>query len=175
MTRDRMAVFTMQGEDLPQATNRIDLDPHVRDAWGLPAGTGHLRAAPPRDRVRRALGAPPRDRDARRRRDHDVLDDVTPDRRAAWPTGPASRTPISRHIMGGARMGDDPATSVFDRWQRMHGVENVVCTDSSVFPTSTGYGPTLDDRRPGDPRQRAPWPASPPASTRLEPDPHLRQ
>jgi choline dehydrogenase-like flavoprotein len=40
-------------------------------------------------------------------------------------------------------MGDDPATSVFDRWQRLHGVENLLCTDSSVFPTSAGYGPTL--------------------------------
>ena len=50
---------------------------------------------------------------------------------------------MSRHIMGSARMGDDPRTSVFDRWQRLHDVENVVCTDSSVFPTSTGYGPTL--------------------------------
>jgi choline dehydrogenase-like flavoprotein len=40
-------------------------------------------------------------------------------------------------------MGDDPATSVFDRWQRLHGTENLLCTDSSVFPTSAGYGPTL--------------------------------
>ena len=40
-------------------------------------------------------------------------------------------------------MGDDPRTSVVDRWQRFHDVENMVCTDSSVFPTSTGYGPTL--------------------------------
>ena len=36
--RDHMAAFTMQGEDLPQATNRIDLDPHIKDAWGMPAG-----------------------------------------------------------------------------------------------------------------------------------------
>jgi choline dehydrogenase-like flavoprotein len=40
-------------------------------------------------------------------------------------------------------MGDDPSSSVVDRWQRFHDVENMVCTDSSVFPTSTGYGPTL--------------------------------
>ena len=45
--------------------------------------------------------------------------------------------------MGTCRMGDDPRTSVVDRWQRFHDVENMVCTDSSVFPTSTGYGPTL--------------------------------
>ena len=30
-SRDRMAVFTMQGEDLPSASNRIDLDPQVSD------------------------------------------------------------------------------------------------------------------------------------------------
>ena len=29
--RDKMVAFTMQGEDLPQATNRVDLDPGVRD------------------------------------------------------------------------------------------------------------------------------------------------
>lgn len=57
--------------------------------------------------------------------------------------GPGDPTPISRHIMGTARMGTDPRTSVCDQWQRLHDVENVVITDSSVFPTSTGYGPTL--------------------------------
>jgi choline dehydrogenase-like flavoprotein len=50
---------------------------------------------------------------------------------------------MSRHVMGTARMGDDPRSSVCDRWQRLHDVENVVVADSSVFPTSAGYGPTL--------------------------------
>jgi len=52
-------------------------------------------------------------------------------------------TPVSRHVMGTCRMGDDPATSVVDAWSRFHDVENMVCADSSVFPTSAGYGPTL--------------------------------
>jgi choline dehydrogenase-like flavoprotein len=141
--RDRMAAFTMQGEDLPQATNRVDLDPHVADAWGLPAGRvtydPHLHEvacarhwAPRFEEVMREAGA----------------------RRTFWATSPplpdhlARRTgtnpsPVSRHVMGTARMGDDPRTSVCDRWQRLHDVENVLVTDSSVFPTSTGYGPTL--------------------------------
>ena len=51
--------------------------------------------------------------------------------------------PTSRHVMGTTRMGDDARTSVCDRWQRLHDVDNVVVADSSVFPTSTGYGPTL--------------------------------
>jgi hypothetical protein len=36
--RDRMWVFTVQGEDVPQATNRVDLDPTVKDVFGTPAG-----------------------------------------------------------------------------------------------------------------------------------------
>ena len=140
--RDRMAAFTMQGEDLPQATNRIDLDPAVTDVWGLPAGRvtyvphRHEAAcaehwAPRLEAVLRHAGAqstfwitsPPLE-NARGRRQHDP-------------------TPISRHVMGTARLGTDPRTSVCDPWQRLHDVDNVVVTDSSVFPTSTGYGPTL--------------------------------
>ena len=56
---------------------------------------------------------------------------------------PRDPTPISRHVMGTARLGTDPRTSVCDPWQRVHDVDNVLVTDSSVFPTSTGYGPTL--------------------------------
>ena len=136
-----MAAFTMQGEDLPQATNRVDLDPGVRDVWGLPAGrvtyTPHRHEtacaehwAPRLEAIMRAGGA----------------------ETTFWVTSPPipgsdydafNPTPISRHVMGSARMGRDPRASVFDPWQRLHGVENVVCTDSSVFPTSAGYGPTL--------------------------------
>ena len=102
--RDRMAVFTMQGEDLPQAGNRIDLDPTVTDAYGLPAGrvtyTPHRHEiacaehwAPRLEAVMREAGA------------------ATPSGRhrrpspGATPTDRAAARPISRHIMGSARMG----------------------------------------------------------------------
>ena len=51
--------------------------------------------------------------------------------------------PESRHNMGTVRMGTDPATSVVDPAGRVHGLDNVVVADSSVFVTSAGYGPTL--------------------------------
>jgi hypothetical protein len=35
-TRDHLAAMTMQGEDLPQAANRVDLDPGLRDLHGVP-------------------------------------------------------------------------------------------------------------------------------------------
>jgi len=40
-------------------------------------------------------------------------------------------------------MGADPASSVVDRFGRLHDLPNVVVADSSVFVTSAGYGPTL--------------------------------
>ncbi len=142
MTRDRMAVFTMQGEDLPVSSNRIDLDPKVRDVYGLPAGrvtyTPHRHElvcaehwAPRLEAVMRVAGA-----------EHTFWV-TSPPIEGSDADRPGFIAPISRHIIGSARMGEDPATSVFDPWQRLRGVDNVICTDSSVFPTSTGYGPTL--------------------------------
>jgi gluconate 2-dehydrogenase alpha chain len=140
--RDRMAAFTMQGEDLPQRTNRVDLDPDVRDMWGYPAG--------------RVTYEPHRHEVAASRHWAPMLETVMKDAgatRAFSVTSPplagelgADTTfmaPVSRHVMGTTRMGTDPRTSVCNPWQRLHDVENVVVADSSVFPTSTGYGPTL--------------------------------
>ena len=50
---------------------------------------------------------------------------------------------MSKHVMGTVRMGTDPETSVADALGRLHQLENVVIADSSVFATSSGYGPTL--------------------------------
>ncbi len=138
--RDRLWAFTVQGEDLPQATNRVDLDPTVRDVHGFPAGRATYDVhphevvasryyAPQLEAVMREAGA-------------EFTFAATSPPLAGDRAGTRSAS-MSRHIMGTCRMGDDPATSVVDRWQRFHDVENMVCTDSSVFPTSTGYGPTL--------------------------------
>jgi gluconate 2-dehydrogenase alpha chain len=143
--RRRMWVFTMQGEDLAQATNRIDLDPSVRDVWGLPAGrvtyephrhelAASDHAAPLHEAVMLDAGAelafsatsPPRG---------DLDMHAT--------SNPLGVAPSSRHVMGTARMGSDPATSVVSSEQRLWDLDNVVVCDSSVFVTSAGYNPTL--------------------------------
>ncbi len=46
------------------------------------------------------------------------------------------------HLLGTAKMGDDPATSVVDRWGRCHDVPNLYIIDGSVWPTSAGMNPT---------------------------------
>ncbi|HEU5309653.1 MAG TPA: GMC family oxidoreductase [Acidimicrobiia bacterium] len=138
-TRDKMVAFTMQGEDLPQFTNRVDLDAGVRDVWGFPVG--RVTYSPHTHDVACAHHWGPR------------LEQVMTEAGAhgtTWVTSPGtpgSRAPdlepMSKHWMGTARMGADPASSVCDPWQRLWDVDNVVVADSSVFPTSTGYGPTL--------------------------------
>ena len=47
------------------------------------------------------------------------------------------------HLLGTARMGDDPETSVLDRYCRSHEVENLFVVDGGPFPTGTGANPTL--------------------------------
>ena len=46
------------------------------------------------------------------------------------------------HLLGTARMGDDPKTSVLDRWNRTHDVPNLYVVDGSCFVTSSGVNPT---------------------------------
>jgi choline dehydrogenase-like flavoprotein len=140
--RDRMAAFTIQGEDLPQVTNRVDLDPTVTDVWGFPAGRVTYR--PHRHEVAASRHWAPKLEAVMKRAGADHTFSVTSPPLAGEPGADTDfMAPTSRHVMGTARMGDDPAHSVCDRWQRLHDVDNVVVADSSVFPTSTGYGPTM--------------------------------
>ncbi len=142
--RRRLWVFTVQGEDLPQASNRIDLDPSVRDAWGLPAG--RVTYAPHRHELVASAHAGPLHEAVMLDAGAEVAFTATsppqgsPEDHARNPLGMA---PASRHVMGTARMGADPATSVVSPEQRLWDVENVLVCDSSVFVTSAGYNPTL--------------------------------
>jgi len=47
------------------------------------------------------------------------------------------------HACGTCRFGDDPKTSVLDRWNRSHQVRNMYVVDSSFFPSSGGTNPAL--------------------------------
>ena len=47
------------------------------------------------------------------------------------------------HPMGTTRMGDDPATSVVDRYGRVHGMENLYVAGASLLPGLMAVNPTL--------------------------------
>jgi gluconate 2-dehydrogenase alpha chain len=138
--RKRLWAFTMQGEDLPYAGNRVDLDPSVRDARGFPVA--RITYRPGRHELVAHEHFGPR------------LAEILKEMGAQWTAVTSSpgrgnagftpdSVPESRHNMGTVRMGTDPATSVSDPFGRLHAYDNVVVADSSVFVTSAGYGPTL--------------------------------
>jgi choline dehydrogenase-like flavoprotein len=47
------------------------------------------------------------------------------------------------HACGTCRFGDDPATSVLDRDNRAHDLDNLYVVDASFFPSSGGINPSL--------------------------------
>jgi gluconate 2-dehydrogenase alpha chain len=139
--RDRMWGFTMQGEDLPQPGNRVDLDPDVRDVRGFPVArvtySSHPFELAASHHYGTRLTAILEEMDAEW-----TVTTTSPD--ASFPYGGfLSPVPNSKHVMGTTRMGTDPATSVVDAFGRLHDVPNLVVADSSAFVTSSGYGPTL--------------------------------
>ena len=124
----RTASWGIFGEDLPDEANRVDLDDTLVDLSGIPAPRLHYRVG---DNSRRLL-------DFHIARAEESL-------RAAG----AYRVEAERlmrysgwHLLGTARMGDDPGSSVVDRWGRAHDVPNLYVIDGSVFVTSGGVNPT---------------------------------
>lgn len=63
--------------------------------------------------------------------------------KAAGATQAWAGAPQPQHILGGARMGADPATSVTNSYGQTHDVANLFVTGSSLFPTSAAVNPTF--------------------------------
>jgi choline dehydrogenase-like flavoprotein len=55
----------------------------------------------------------------------------------------AEKNEMLAHVCGTCKMGVDPATSVVDTENKLHGFENIYIADSSFFPTSGGTNPAL--------------------------------
>jgi choline dehydrogenase-like flavoprotein len=115
-------------EDLPDPENRVLLDPELKDSSGLPA---------PRVRYRISENT---------RRQLEWNCDRAREAHAAAGASTTFTTPIVNdqpgHLLGTARMGTDPATSVTDPNGRTHDVPNLYIADGSVFVTAGGVNPT---------------------------------
>ena len=58
------------------------------------------------------------------------------------------------HLIGTAHMGKDPSRSVVNEWGRSHDVKNLFIVDGSIFVTSAGVNPDLDDPGTGTAHRR---------------------
>jgi len=138
--RDRLCGCELIGEDLPYATNRVDLDPTVRDWRGIPVarityGPGPSEIAaqafylPWLVKLLKAAGA-------------DVAIAIPEIASSRFPIA-QDQVPATEHVMGGMAMGTDARTSATDWQGRHHHLDNLFVADGSVFPSSGAHNPTL--------------------------------
>jgi len=112
----------------------VRVDPEVRDRFGMPVAllSGDIHPEDRRaasmlaDRAAEWLEASGAARTFR----------MNADKRPEGPSG-------GQHQAGTCRMGDDPSTSVTDRWGRVWGHENLLMADGSVHVTNGGVNPVL--------------------------------
>ncbi len=113
-------------EDLPDESNRVELSGTDVDDVGLPVPQLHYR------------------RDANTTR---LMEWQVEHARRSLETAGASEIEVTwhganGHLLGTARMGLDPATSVVDEWCVSHDVRNLLIVDGSVFVTAGSANPT---------------------------------
>lgn len=127
-----VAFFTAFGETLPDAKNRITLDERATDKYGLPQlrfdiGYGDNEARMSDDAARQAKR---------------MLETAGALNVASFKLG--GGTPGgSIHEMGGARMGHDPAESVLNAHNQVHGVPNLFVTDGAAMASCGSVNPSL--------------------------------
>jgi choline dehydrogenase-like flavoprotein len=122
---------TAMGEVLPRYNNRVTISPDVTDAWGIPALHFDCRYT---------------DNEFNMARDAvNVLEELADD--CGWEV--ITRRPemfppgYSIHELGTCRMGEDPRTSVLNRWNQSHDVRNLFVVDGSSFVTGGSQNPTM--------------------------------
>lgn len=135
--RDRLLGVQMLGEDLPQWANRVDLDPDVRDVYGLPVARVTYSLHRHEKLASLYWGLKLRE----------ICKATGAEHAFFYPAGLGlvdNEVAVNtRHQSGTLRMGADPDASVVDSCGRMHDAPNVVVCDGSVFPTSGAFNPTL--------------------------------
>ncbi|MBI1748335.1 MAG: GMC family oxidoreductase [Acidobacteria bacterium] len=119
------------GECLARWDNFVELDKDRKDAWGIPVLKIHCAYG----KNEKAMVL-------------DMADTAAEMIEAAGGTEIARRTAhntpgLAIHEVGTARMGNDPKTSVLNRFNQVHDVKNVFVTDGSCYVSSPCQNPTL--------------------------------
>ena len=128
--------FSGRGEMIPNEDCYCELDPDVKDRWGIPVLRFHWKWSEHETRQAKhmqetfaslieAMGGKVRNR---------------PQADGARAIEPGGRV---IHEVGGAMMGADPKTSVTNAWSQTWDVKNVFVTDGATFCSNADKNPTL--------------------------------
>jgi len=123
--------FSVHG--VPREGNRVDLDPDVRDAFGVPVSRITHRT--------HAWGAPQQEWLAGQV--ERLLREAGAKFTVKRPFVAERAGGVGQHQCGSCRMGTDPRSSVTDRTGRVHDVPNVFIADGSLMTNAGGANPSL--------------------------------
>ena len=121
----------MMGETIPKETNKITLDPIKKDAHGLPIMHMDVSYDDNDDKMVK-----------------DFIEQFTEMYTKAGFKNIRSRDSkqapgLDIHEMGGCRMGNDPKTSMLNKWNQMHAVKNVFVSDGASMTSTSTQNPSL--------------------------------
>ncbi len=118
--------LTVLADDLPEETNTVELDEEAVDSNGIAAA-----------KVTYSLSE-----NSKNMLDH-ATKRVTEVLEAAGAREVVVPPPNNMaHLMGTARMGNDPKNSVVNAYNQVHGIPNLFVVDGSSFTTGAGVNPT---------------------------------
>jgi len=118
-------------QEMPLWDSRVQLDPKVKDRWGIPV----LRISGDRHPHTLEIGAAMAAKAEMWLKEAGAID--------TWRKLPGRGTSGGQHQAGTCRMGNDPKTSVVNRYCQVHDVDNVFVADGSVHVTNGGFNPVL--------------------------------
>ena len=121
----------MMGETIPKETNYVSLDPVKKDAWGIP----QLKISIDYD-----------DNDEKMIQDffNEMKTMFTDAGFTDFKTSDSKQAPgLDIHEMGGVRMGNDPKTSMLNKWNQLHACKNVFVTDGACMTSTGNQSPSI--------------------------------
>jgi choline dehydrogenase-like flavoprotein len=122
---------TAMGEVLPRFENHARIDPAKVDAWGIPVL--HFQCRYSDNEFNMAKDAVETLGEVCRQAKFEVLHRND----KMFPPG------HSIHELGTCRMGDNPKTSVLNKWNQSHDIKNLFVVDGSSFVTGGSQNPTM--------------------------------
>jgi choline dehydrogenase-like flavoprotein len=134
--KDRLEGFTRtmastgHTTSLPQESNSVSIDPVLKDAWDIPAIRVTYKDHPDDMATAKFF----------QDRSFEIVEAAGA--KKIWRDAVAENT-FGVHLLGTARMGNDPSSSVVDKYHRTHDVRNLFVCDGSSFVTSGRGQPTM--------------------------------
>lgn len=131
--RDRAGAYISMGafgEVLSRYENYVDIDPTVKDRWGIPVLRFHYKFGDNEHKMAADMAD-----SAREMFEQAGIEIVSLDRQVlteGW----------SIHELGTARMGTDPKKSVVNQFQQAHDVPNLMVVDGSTHVSASCQNPT---------------------------------